>query len=348
MLARLVGPLLIPLALGAGMFFQIVYPGDFDYVLQNPAPALDRLVRGRRRRRRARRRVRPRRRPPLEIGAAIASAAFLTPVFGGGLLHWKPPDTPELATLSPGPASPPCVATWGRGTIVVLRCGDELPARGLRTGLHRGRRRRATSRTRRKNRPYERAQGRCGASSARATSRSRDGYGADYVVVDADRSDLQLDLPIVVPGRALHALPPLDRLAPAAAARGLDPEEVAGARGRGSRSRGAPPPLRKLRPGRPSSPPRAPRGASARRCVRSESRHALEDRSSRTTPSPPRVATRAARSETELVALDAERIGELERLGRRVVACSTSRRGRRRARRRPGTRPGRRRSSRST
>ena len=45
-LARLVGPLLLPLALGAGMFLQIVYPGDFDYVLKDPAPALDRVVRG--------------------------------------------------------------------------------------------------------------------------------------------------------------------------------------------------------------------------------------------------------------------------------------------------------------
>ena len=38
-LARLVGPLLLPLALGFGMFLQIVYPGDFDYVLRDPAPA---------------------------------------------------------------------------------------------------------------------------------------------------------------------------------------------------------------------------------------------------------------------------------------------------------------------
>ena len=38
-LARLVGPILLPLMLGAGMFLQIVYPGDFDYVLRDPAPA---------------------------------------------------------------------------------------------------------------------------------------------------------------------------------------------------------------------------------------------------------------------------------------------------------------------
>src|SRR4029450_3974933 len=37
-LVRLAGPSLIPLALGAGMFLQIVYPGDFEYVLKNPGP----------------------------------------------------------------------------------------------------------------------------------------------------------------------------------------------------------------------------------------------------------------------------------------------------------------------
>ncbi len=89
-LARLVGPLLIPLALGAGMFLQIVYPGDFEYVLRDPAPAwivwvsvagaIAALIVGF-----------VRRRPALESGAALAAAAFLTPVIGGGLLHWNRP-----------------------------------------------------------------------------------------------------------------------------------------------------------------------------------------------------------------------------------------------------------------
>ena len=100
-LARLVGPLLLPLALGFGMFLQIVYPGDFDYVLRDPAPAWiawfavvgagAALVVGF-----------VRRRPALETGASLAAAAFLIPVYGGGLLDWNRPDPPEIATLSQG------------------------------------------------------------------------------------------------------------------------------------------------------------------------------------------------------------------------------------------------------
>ena len=100
-LARLVGPILLPLMLGAGMFLQIVYPGDFEYVLKNPAPAwiawfavvgaLVALAVGF-----------WRRRPALETGAALVASAFLTPVIAGGLLDWRPPPPPEIATLSGG------------------------------------------------------------------------------------------------------------------------------------------------------------------------------------------------------------------------------------------------------
>ena len=55
-LARLVGPILLPLMLGAGMFLQIVYPGDFEYVLREPAPACG----GRSRERAPQRHPRPR------------------------------------------------------------------------------------------------------------------------------------------------------------------------------------------------------------------------------------------------------------------------------------------------
>src|SRR4029453_13474138 len=47
-----------------------------------------------------------RRRPALEIGAALASAAFLLPVIGGGLLHLRPTPLPEIATLTGGLVSP--------------------------------------------------------------------------------------------------------------------------------------------------------------------------------------------------------------------------------------------------
>jgi Family of unknown function (DUF6541) len=100
-LRKLAGPLLIPLALGAGMFLQIVYPGDFEYVLRTPAPAwiawfsvigaLVAIVLGL-----------ARRRPPLEMRAALAVAAFLLPVVAGGLLDLRPTSPAPIATLSRG------------------------------------------------------------------------------------------------------------------------------------------------------------------------------------------------------------------------------------------------------
>ena len=191
-LARLAGPILIPLALGAGMFFQIVYPGDFEYVLRNPAPAwiawfavvgaVAALVVGF-----------ARRRPPLEIGAALAAAAFLTPVIGGGLLDWNRPDPPALATLSPGlveavrqdveagtivysdPETSFRLAAFAPVYIAVAPPGHVADTE--------------------KNRPYERAR------DARRFFRTGDltiprEYGAAYVVVDDLRSDLELDLPV--------------------------------------------------------------------------------------------------------------------------------------------------------
>ena len=191
-LARLAGPILIPLALGAGMFFQIVYPGDFEYVLRNPAPAwiawfavvgaVAALVVGF-----------ARRRPPLEIGAALAAAAFLTPVIGGGLLDWNRPDPPALATLSPGlveavrqdveagtivysdPETSFRLAAFAPVYIAVAPPGHVADTE--------------------KNRPYERAR------DARRFFRTGDltiprEYGAAYVVVDGLRSDLELDLPV--------------------------------------------------------------------------------------------------------------------------------------------------------
>jgi hypothetical protein len=192
-LARLVGPILLPLALGTGMFFQIVYPGDFDYVLKNPAPAwiawlsvagaVTALVVGF-----------ARRRPALEAGAALAASAFLIPVIGGGLLNWRPPPPPAIATLSSG-----LVAAVRHevdpGTIVFsdpetsfrlaafapVYVGSAPPGHVADTE---------------KNDPYERAR------EARRFLRTGDvsiprRAGAEYVIIDDLRSDLELDLPIV-------------------------------------------------------------------------------------------------------------------------------------------------------
>jgi len=192
-LARLAGPILIPLALGFGMFLQIVYPGDFDYVLRDPAPswiawfavvgALAALVVGL-----------VRRRPALETGASLAAAAFLIPVFGGGLLDWRRPDPPSIATLTQGlvDAARDDVAA---GTIVFsdpetsFRLAAFAPVYiAVAPPGH-------VADTE-ENRPYERAR------DARRFLRTGDlsiprEYGAEYVVVDGLRTELELDLPVV-------------------------------------------------------------------------------------------------------------------------------------------------------
>ena len=76
------------------------------------------------------------------------------------------------------------------------------------------------------NRPYERAR------DARRFLRTGDlsiprEYGAEYVVVDRPALGPRARPPGRLRGRALHALPPLARRSPAAAAGCLDPQEVA-------------------------------------------------------------------------------------------------------------------------
>jgi hypothetical protein len=192
-LMRLAGPSLIPLALGAGMFLQIVYPGDFEYVLKNPGPtwitwfsvvgALATLALGL-----------VRRRPALEKGAALAAAAFLTPVIGGGLLDLRPTPLPELATISDGlvgavradvaageivysdPETSFRLAAFAPVYIAVAPPGHVADTK--------------------ENRPYERAR------AARRFLRTGDlpiprAFGADYVVLDRVRTRLALDLPVL-------------------------------------------------------------------------------------------------------------------------------------------------------
>jgi len=192
-LRKLAGPLLIPLALGAGMFLQIVYPGDFEYVLRTPAPAwitwfsaigaLVAIVLGL-----------ARRRPPLEMHAALVVAAFLLPVIAGGLLHLRPASPPPIATLSHGlvdavrrdvpaesvvysdPETSFRLAAFAPVYIAVAPPGHVADTK--------------------ENRPYERAR------DARRFLRTGNvdipvGYGAAFVVVDRLRSKLELNLPVV-------------------------------------------------------------------------------------------------------------------------------------------------------
>ena len=192
-LARLVGPLLLPLVLGAGMFLQIVYPGDFDYVLKEPAPAwiawfavagaVAALVVGL-----------VRRRPALETGAALAAAAFLVPVYAGGLLDWNRPDPPEIATLSPGLVD--AVRDEVDAGAIVYSDSETSFRLAALAPVYIAVAPPGHVADTEENRPYERAR------DARRFFRTGDlsiprVYGAEYVVVDRLRSDLELDLPVV-------------------------------------------------------------------------------------------------------------------------------------------------------
>jgi hypothetical protein len=97
-LARLVGPLVVPGALVAGVALQWAYPGDFGYVLDEPGPALVTwfavagaivgLAVGL-----------LRRRPSREATAGLAAALFLLPVAVVGLRGWSaPPAAPGSLT----------------------------------------------------------------------------------------------------------------------------------------------------------------------------------------------------------------------------------------------------------
>ena len=192
-LARLVGPLLLPLALGFGMFLQIVYPGDFDYVLRDPAPAwiawfavvgaVAALVVGF-----------VRRRPALETGASLAAAAFLIPVYGGGLLDWKRPDPPEIATLSQGLVG--AVRDEVRAGAIVYSDSETSFRVAAFAPVYIAVAPPGHVADTEENRPYARA------SDARRFFRTGDlsiprAYRAEYVVVDGLRSELELDLPVV-------------------------------------------------------------------------------------------------------------------------------------------------------
>jgi len=99
-LARLVGVAVAPLALAAGIVFQLAYPGDFGYTLEHGGPAWATWVAvaggvvalG----------LGFRRRPPLERTAALASALLLLPTYAHGLTHWSPSGARRASPLPPG------------------------------------------------------------------------------------------------------------------------------------------------------------------------------------------------------------------------------------------------------
>ena len=192
-LSKLLGRVLLPLALVAGIALQFAYPGDFEYVLDDPAPAwitwfavagaVGALVVGV-----------FRRRPPLEATAALASALFLAPVVAVGLWNWDRPPAPLNATLSSGLVDA-VRANVPTGSIVYSdqETGFRLAASApvfiaVAPPGH-------VADTD-DNRPYERAR------DARRFLRTGDlsipeEYGAEYLVVDRLRSKQVFDLPVV-------------------------------------------------------------------------------------------------------------------------------------------------------
>jgi hypothetical protein len=190
-LSRLIGPFLPPLALVAGAVLQFTYPGDFNYVLDEGAPALlvwialaggvVALVVGV-----------VRRGPPLEAPAGVAAALFLLPVVVVGLARWTPVETKPGIALSPGIVEAVRTAV-PRGAIVYsdpetsyrlaalapVYIANAPPGHVADTP---------------ENRPYERA------SDARRFSATGDlsipeEYGAEFLVVDRRRLRRSFDLP---------------------------------------------------------------------------------------------------------------------------------------------------------
>ncbi len=104
-LARLLGPLVVPLALAAGIALQLVWPGDFGYTLENGGPALATWIAafGGAAALVAALIVRPAR--DLERRgalAALAACAFTLPVVVHGFAHWSRDSTPDRYALTPG------------------------------------------------------------------------------------------------------------------------------------------------------------------------------------------------------------------------------------------------------
>ncbi|MGH7896904.1 MAG: DUF6541 family protein [Candidatus Binatia bacterium] len=100
-LSRLIGPFLPAIALIAGTTLQFVFPGDFNYVLDDAPPSwivwlavaggATAIVVGT-----------VRKGALLEAPAGFAAVLFLLPVIAVGLARWTPVDAPPGSTLSSG------------------------------------------------------------------------------------------------------------------------------------------------------------------------------------------------------------------------------------------------------
>jgi hypothetical protein len=184
---------LVPLAFVAGVVLELAYPGDFDYRLTDGGPALATwiaalgavvgLVVGL-----------VWRDVVAERPAGLAAALFLLPVVVSGLWHWSPSEARTPSPLTPG-------------LVAALR--DDVPTKAVVYSDPETSYRIAAAAPvyiavappghvadTKDNRPYERR------DDARVFLRTGDltiprRYGADWLVVDARRSDLRPSLPVV-------------------------------------------------------------------------------------------------------------------------------------------------------
>jgi hypothetical protein len=191
-LARLIGPVVVPASLAAGVLFQWLYPGDFGYTLEDGGPAwatwigvggaVAALVVG------------VVRRPQLERTAALAAALLLVPTYLHGLAEWSPSGNRPPSILSDGLvaavrdkvrvgatvyADPE--ASYRLGAFAPVRVCVNPPGHVADTV---------------ENRPYERV------DEFRRFARTGDlgiprSCGATWLVVDRSRFALEPDLPLV-------------------------------------------------------------------------------------------------------------------------------------------------------
>jgi hypothetical protein len=190
-LSRALWPWLPPIALAAGATLQWLYPGDFDYRLDDPGPAwvvwfavigaivavaVGLVVHAR---------------EPFEEAAGIAAALFLVPIVAVGFAKWDPVPTPPLSMLSPGLVEAvreqvPQLAIVYSDQETSFRIAAEAPVYiAVAPPGH-------VANTV-QNRPFERA------AEARRFLRTGDldiplSYGAEYLVVDRLRMRRDFDL----------------------------------------------------------------------------------------------------------------------------------------------------------
>ena len=192
-LSKVIGRFVLPLALVAGIALQAFYPGDFEYVLNDTAPAwivwvavggaVGALVVGI-----------VRRASPLESPAALAAALFLLPVIAVGLWNWDRPPTPAKATLSTGLVAA-VHENVSAGSIVYSDSETSYRLAAFAPVFIAVAPPGHVADTE-ENRPYARAR------DARRFLRTGnlaipESYGAQYLVLDRARSKRDLELPVL-------------------------------------------------------------------------------------------------------------------------------------------------------